>query len=54
VSAALILELMHRRVRSAEDLSMALDLPVLAVLEPESRPGNWLNRLISMRRPLSA
>lgn len=57
VGAALALELMHRRIRSPEDLSLALDLPILAVFEPEARPGNWLSRLGSLipsRRPQTA
>lgn len=33
VGAALVLELSQRRIRSAEDLAMALDLPVLAELD---------------------
>ncbi len=45
VGAALTLELLHRRVRSPEDLSLALDLPVLAILEPEAHTGTWLDRL---------
>ena len=45
VGAALTQELLYRRIRSPEDLSQALDLPVLAVLEPEARTGNWLSRL---------
>ncbi len=45
VGAALTLELLHRRVRSPEDLSLALDLPVLAILEPEANTGTWLDRL---------
>ena len=44
VGAALLLELMQRRVRSAQDLAQALDLPVLASLvdfrEPPKR-SNW-------------
>ena len=51
------LELLNRRIRSPEDLSLALDLPVLAVLEPEVRPGNWrskLSGLITNRRPKTA
>jgi capsular polysaccharide biosynthesis protein len=35
VGIALMLELMSRRIRSAEDLVQAMDLPVLAVI-----PGN--------------
>lgn len=57
VGAALTLELLNRRIRSPEDLSLALDLPVLAVLEPEVRPGNWrskLSGLITNRRPKTA
>ena len=54
IGAALTLELLHRRIRSPEDLSQALDLPVLAILEPEARPGNWLSRLIPNRRLQSA
>ena len=45
VGAALALELIQRRIRSAEDLQLALDLPVLAVLEPEAAVGNWRDRL---------
>ena len=54
VGAALALEMLHRRIRSPEDLSQALSLPVLAVLESEARPGNWLSRLILNRRPQNA
>lgn len=57
VGAALTLELLNRRIRSSEDLSLALDLPVLAVLEPEVRPGNWLSKLSNLlpnRRPKTA
>ena len=54
VTAALILELKHRRIRSPEDLTQALDLPVLVVLEPEAKPGNWLSRLIPNRHLQSA
>ncbi|MFZ1246702.1 MAG: chain length determinant protein EpsF [Azonexus sp.] len=57
VGAALTLELLNRRIRSPEDLSLALDLTVLAVLEPEVRPGNWrskLSGLITNRRPKTA
>ncbi|PKO34840.1 MAG: chain length determinant protein EpsF [Betaproteobacteria bacterium HGW-Betaproteobacteria-7] len=54
VGAALALELLQRRVRSSDDLVQALDLPVLAVLEPESRPRplrDRLLRLFASRRP---
>lgn len=56
VGAALALELIQRRIRSAEDLQLALDLPVLAVLEPEAAVGNWRDRLrrIFRRRTLQA
>lgn len=56
VGAALALELIQRRIRSAEDLQLALDLPVLAVLEPEAAAGNWRDRLrrIFRRRTLQA
>jgi chain length determinant protein EpsF len=57
VGAALTLELLHRRIRSPEDLSLALDLPVLAILEPEARTGTWLDRLgklLPSRRPQTA
>jgi len=56
VGAALALELIQRRIRSAEDLQLALDLPVLAVLEPEAAVGNWRDRLrrIFLRRTLQA
>jgi len=57
VGTALALELTNRRIRSPEDLSEALDLPVLAVLEPEVIPGNWLTKLanqIPNRRPKTA
>lgn len=42
VGAALVLELSQRRIRSAEDLTLALDLPVLAELDsslPKSKRG---------------
>ncbi|KAB2924492.1 MAG: chain length determinant protein EpsF [Dechloromonas sp.] len=57
VGAALSLELLQRRVRSSEDLVQALELPVLAVLEPEGRPRplrDRLMRLLSARRPQPA
>ena len=57
VGAALTLELLHRRIRSPEDLSLALDLPVLAILEPEATTGTWLDRLGKLlpgRRPQTA
>src|SRR5574343_671142 len=41
VGAALMLELMQRRVRSADDIAQGIELPVLAVIEPETA-GNWL------------
>lgn len=41
VGIALALELLSRRVRSPEDLTEALDLPVLAVLEPERADRGW-------------
>jgi uncharacterized protein involved in exopolysaccharide biosynthesis len=59
ISAALTLELLHRRIRSAEDLGQVLDLPVLAILECETKNRNrpsLLNRLASLipgRRPQS-
>lgn len=42
VGLALILELLSPRVRSMEDLTQSLDLPVLAVLEQEAADGSWL------------
>lgn len=57
VGAALTLELLHRRIRSPDDLRLVLDIPVLAVFEPETRPGNWFSRLVSLlpiRRPQTA
>lgn len=42
VGAALVLELSQRRIRSAEDLALALDLPVLAELDsalPKAKKG---------------
>jgi len=42
VGAALVLELSQRRIRSAEDLALALDLPVLAELDsslPKTKRG---------------
>jgi chain length determinant protein EpsF len=64
VGAAMIVELMHRRVRSPEDLTQALGLPVLAIFEPETSerslrqfwqhlPGR-LPRLFPFRRPRAA
>lgn len=40
--AAMIVELAHRRVRSPEDLSQTVNLPILAVFEPEANDRNWL------------
>lgn len=60
VGAALTLELLHRRIRSSDDLSRVLDLPVLAVLECETKTGSQsslmyrLASLIPGRRPQSA
>ncbi len=60
IGAALTLELLHRRIRSPEDLSRTLDLPVLAVLEREVKTGNPLSlmhrlaSLIPNRRPKTA
>jgi chain length determinant protein EpsF len=39
VGAALVLELSQRRIRSAEDLALALDLPVLAELDSAQPKG---------------
>jgi len=53
VGAALMLELVNRRVRSAEDLSEAIDLPVLATIaSTEPPPGlrEILRRFFSRRR----
>ncbi len=44
IASALILELSQRRIRSAEDLSITIDLPVLAELAPASPvaiQGGW-------------
>lgn len=45
VGVALGLELINRRIRSPEDLSIALGLPVLATLEPEGNSVSLLDRL---------
>lgn len=45
--AAFLLELLDRRVRSADDLAEMLQLPVLAIIEGPSKPG----RLLFWRRP---
>jgi chain length determinant protein EpsF len=46
VGAALMLELLDRRVRSAEDLELTLELPVLAELSPvKPIAANWWIRL---------
>mgnify|MGYP000414450034 CR=1 FL=1 len=37
IASALILELSQRRIRSAEDLSITIDLPVLAELKSFAR-----------------
>jgi len=49
-AAALGLEMLDRRVRSAHDLEEMLQLPVLAVIERRSRPG----RLVFRSRALPA
>ncbi len=45
--AAFLLELLDRRVRSADDLAEMLQLPVLAIITPPRKPG----RLLFWRRP---
>jgi hypothetical protein len=46
VGAALALELAQRRVRSADDLVLMLDVPVLVTLESSKPPsaGKWYGR----------
>jgi chain length determinant protein EpsF len=51
VGAALVLELLDRRVRSAEDLEQSLGLPVLADLAPSIRRPGFLARF-TRRRPV--
>ena len=60
IGAALTLELLQRRIHSPQDITLALDLPVLAFIEPESSntwqqfwlrlPGR-LPDLLRFRRP---
>ena len=55
--AALLLEFMGRRVRSADDVFGALQAPVLAVVrspKQRSRPWEVLNRLLPTRTPWRA
>ena len=52
VGAALVLELLDRRVRSAEDLEQMLELPVLADLTPpEGRRAGLMSRMFRRRMP---
>lgn len=48
IGVALVQELLNRRIRSPEDLSLALNLPVLAVLESEVLPTTWKTRLATL------
>ena len=50
VGAALVLEMLDRRVRSAEDLEQTLDLPVLADLAPPKAPRVGLLARFTRRR----
>ncbi len=50
VGAALVLELLDRRVRSAEDLEQTLELPVLADLAPAKGPRVGLMARLTRRR----
>lgn len=50
VGAALVLELLDRRVRSAEDLEQTLELPVLADLTPPEKPRKGLLARFARRR----
>ena len=45
VGAALVVEMLDRRVRSLEDLELTLGLPVLAELSPARQAANWWLRL---------
>jgi len=60
VGAALVLEFGERRIRSAEDLSLALDLPVLAQLDstlpPDARRNwrFWKKTRVNQQQPASA
>ena len=51
-SAAFLLELIDRRVRSAEDLAEMLQLPVLVVIEPPRRPllAFWRPKILTAPR----
>ena len=52
VGAALVLELMQRRVRSAEDLAEALGLPVLARLDSSRMPEGRKKRHFWQKSPV--
>lgn len=64
IATALSLELVRRRLRSPDDVTLALDLPVLAILEPEATKKSWLQfwrhlpgrlpRLFPLRRARAA
>lgn len=52
VGIALLLEVLNRRVRSAQDLAEALDLPVLGVLQDSTRAGRGKSKVRrGLRRP---
>ncbi len=46
---ALVVELLNRRVRGAEDLGFAVNAPVLAIVAERRRPSwrRWLKRQLS-------
>lgn len=43
IGLAFLMEMIDRRVRSAEDLSAALDMPVLGEIAKFKKPGGWLS-----------
>ena len=58
VAIGLLIELLGRRIRSADDLHSAIDAPILAVIRRAGKPlrTSWLSRLLRpiMPRPRAA
>lgn len=48
---ALLIELLARRVRGMEDLEVAVDAPVLAIISDREPRGGWLRKLLQPREP---
>jgi len=54
VGLGFLIELFDRRVRSGQDIAMALDIPVLAEVSTKGRVLEKLRRLLRRNRPAMA